>query len=200
MASKTGKKTTAKPTTAKPPATRNRPPRKTAKPKYSELEPEKKRSLTVPLIFIGTLGACYYLFSSSDEDVQVQQYTYQSLKECEADWGGDEGNCQPEEASSTSSGGGSSGGGSYGHGYNSFYSDNASTSNQRYRGPRFFWQRNGSEGHPVEVRPDGSTRQISGARLTSGQASSHAFSSHVTSGSISRGGFGSSAGHFSAGG
>ena len=197
MASKTAKKTTSK-----PPATRSRTPRKAARPKLPELQPEKKRSLTVPLIFIGTLGALYYMFSSSDEDVQVQQYSYQSQQDCQADWGSDDANCQPDQSSS----GGTSGGSSVGHGgsyasssYNSFYGDNTN-SGQRYNGPRFFWQRTGSGGHPVEIRPDGSTRQISGAKLSVGQSSSHAFASHASSGSISRGGFGSSAGHFSAGG
>lgn len=197
MASKTRKRTTSK-----PPATRSPAARKIERPRPPVATVEKKRSLTVPLIFIGTLGAFYYLFSSNDEDVQVQQYTYQNLQDCQADWGSDDANCQPEQSSS----GSSSGGTSSGHGgayttssYNSFYGDNTN-SGQRYNGPRFFWQRTGSGGYPVEIRPDGSTRQISGAKLSVGQASSHAFSSHVSSGSISRGGFGSSAGHFSAGG
>lgn len=191
MAGKTGKKIPSK-----PPATRSRASRK------ARLQPlaattESKRSLTVPLIFLGTLGAFYYMFSSSDEDVQVQQYTYQNLQECQADWGMDDANCWPED----SAGGGSSGSSSYGHGsyYNSSYGYNTNNE-QRYRGPRFFWQRTGSGGHPVEIRPDGSTRQINGAKLSVGQTSSHAFASHVSSGTVSRGGFGSSAGHFSAGG
>jgi len=190
MASKTAKKTPPK-----PPATRSRAPRKPrAKP---PVVTESKRSLTVPLIFLGTLGAFYYMFSSSDEDVQVQQYSYQNLQECQADWGTDDGNCQPED----SSGGTSSGGSTYGHGssYSSFYGNNTSTE-QRYRGPRFFWQRTGSGGYPVEIRADGSTRQISGSHLSVGQPSSRASATHVSSGTISRGGFGSSAGHFSAGG
>lgn len=166
-----------------------------------ELATEKKRSLTVPLIFIGTLGALYYMFSSSDEDVQVQQYSYASLEDCQADWGMDAGNCQAETVSGNTSGGSSSGhGGSYpSNSSNSLYGNNTNNG-RRYSGPRFFWQRSGSDGHPVEIRPDGSTRQISGARLSVGQPSSRALGSSLTSGRISRGGFGSSAGRFSAGG
>lgn len=143
----------------------------------------------MPLIFIGTLGAFYYMFSSNDENVDVQQYTYQSLADCQADWGTDAGNCQSEPASS-----------GYGSTHGFYGSSYGSNTAQRYTGPRFFWQRTASGGHPVEVLPDGSTRPISGARLSSGSGSTRAISTHVTSGSISRGGFGSSAGRFSSGG
>lgn len=159
------------------------------KPLKASETPEKKRSLTVPLIFIGTLGAMYYFFSSSDEEIQVRQDSYLSLQDCQADWGSDPENCRVEQSPSTSSSS---------HGFYST-SDNSARSTY-YSGPRYYWQRTSSGGYPMEIRPDGSTRQITSARITNGQASSHAFSSKSSSGFISRGGFGSSAGHFSSGG
>lgn len=150
----------------------------------------------MPLIFIGTLGAMYYFLSSSDEDVQVRQDSYLSLQDCQADWGSDDPErCRADDSLDNSS---SHGGGSASH---SFYTSQANNDvrSTHYSGPRYFWQRTDTGGYPMEIRPDGTTRQITGAKVSNGQPS-HAFGSKFSSGSVSRGGFGSSAGHFSAGG
>ena len=89
------------------------------------------------------------MFSSNDENVDVQQYTYQSLADCQADWGTDAGNCQPEPASS-----------GYGSTHGFYGSSYGSNTAQRYTGPRFFWQRTASGGHPVEVLPDAISQDV----------------------------------------
>jgi uncharacterized protein YgiB involved in biofilm formation len=64
-----------------------------------------------------------------------------------------------------------------------------------YYGPRYYWDR--SAGYPVAVSPDGETRPVTNSYLTRGTPST---ARGVTTSTISRGGFGSIARGFSAGG
>ncbi len=65
-----------------------------------------------------------------------------------------------------------------------------------YYGPRYYWDRD--LGKPVEVKPDGNTRVLSDVSNVTDTGSSHGKSEHL--GSYSRGGFGSTARGFTAGG
>lgn len=65
-----------------------------------------------------------------------------------------------------------------------------------YYGPRYYWDRD--LGKPVEVKSDGSTRVLSDVSNVSDSGSLHAKPEYV--GSYSRGGFGSTARGFTAGG
>jgi uncharacterized protein YgiB involved in biofilm formation len=160
-----------------------------------------KKSLSVPLVFLGTLGlsACQEP-PTEIAQVDVHQEFYSSLEDCAQDWGSDPANCTPETsasiadgvATSSSSSASSSGGG--GHGGSSF---------TRYSGPRYYWFRTESGGgYPVAIDHNGDTRRISqGFVANSGpSARPHSVSSsvkptslpsHLTATpSISRGGFG----------
>lgn len=169
-------------------------------------EPKQRgRSLTVPLIFIGTLGAGWYYFSPDAQEVNVRQDSYVSLEDCQKDWGDDPNNCQSEGApaggtSTSLADNGGSGSGSHANSYVGGGGGSIYRPTSHYHGPRYYWQRDSSgSGRPMAVAPDGSTRPISGARITP-SGPSRSVGSSFSSGTVSRGGFGSSAGHFSAGG
>ncbi|MBS0352383.1 MAG: hypothetical protein JSR83_00545 [Proteobacteria bacterium] len=137
-----------------------------------------KRSKRIPLLVIGTAG----LIAGCDGggDVQeLKQDFYAGREACERDWGRDPRNCQED------------GGAGGGHGSGSGARGSSST----YAGPRYYWDR--SAGHPVAVSPSGETRIVSDSYLSRG-APSTARGTVVSS--VSRGGFGSSAHGFSAGG
>lgn len=139
-----------------------------------------KRSRKIPLLVIGTAG----LITGCDGggDVQeVRQDFYASREACEKDWGLDPRNCHDD-------GGGSGGGSGYG-------GSSGSRSNSTYAGPRYYWDR--SAGHPIAVSPSGETRVVSDSYLSRGAQSA---ARGTTVSSVSRGGFGSSAHGFSAGG
>ena len=131
-----------------------------------------KRSLSVPLVSLGTLGA---LSGCSDEppantEVQVKQDFYASLEDCQRDWGTEPQNCQQALGTTTVNGQdtvtsgytganvsanpGATTGTSTGSGYHHIYS-----------GPRYFWYRNEYGGYPMAVDPDGKTRPVSGSRI-----------------------------------
>ena len=128
-----------------------------------------KRSKLVPLIVIGSLTTL--AGCGRDDPLEVKQQSYRSLDDCKKGWG-DERNCST--SSSARSGGGYGGG---------------------YWGPRYYWDRD--LGRPVAVGPNGETRVITNARISSGGSMS-GFTSRA--GTISRGGFGSFAHGFSMGG
>lgn len=109
-----------------------------------------KRSISVPLIFLGTLGA---LSACSDDppantEVHVKQDFYVSLDDCREDWGSEPENCQQAHDARTTSSTGSHGSSLY-----------------HYSGPRYFWYRNASGGHPMALDADGKTRPVIGSRI-----------------------------------
>ncbi len=129
-----------------------------------------KRSISVPLIFLGTLGA---LSGCSDEppantEVNVKQDFYANLNDCQQDWGSEPQNCQ--QALTTTNVNGQD---TVSHGYaggNTTSSHSTSTSyhsgsGYSYSGPRYFWYRNESGGYPVAIDRDGNTRSIIGSRI-----------------------------------
>lgn len=141
-----------------------------------------KRSLTVKLVFLGTVASAVTA-CGREEKIQVHQQTYASREACEADWGRDNDDCKPDTTSPSS--GGSHGGGS------------------AYVGPRYYWDR--GLGHPMVVEPSGATRPAPGSHVTANGSSlaravSTASASRSSSGSVVRGGFGTSAHAMSAGG
>lgn len=138
-----------------------------------------KRSISVPLIFLGTLGA---LSGCSDElpantEMQVKQDFYASLEDCQRDWGSEAQNCQQALGTTTVNGQDTVTSG--------YTASNATTGNTssgntstttsagyhgggggyRYAGPRYYWYRNESGGYPMAVDPDGKTRSIIGSRI-----------------------------------
>lgn len=138
-----------------------------------------KRSKKIPLLVIGTAGLL--AGCGGDGDVQeLKQDFYAGREACEKDWGRDPRNCREEGGSGTGSGGSSG----IGRG-----------SGATYAGPRYYWDR--SAGHPVAVSSSGETRVVSDSYLSRG-APSTARGTVVSS--VSRGGFGSTAHGFSAGG
>ncbi|WP_088179372.1 hypothetical protein [Zoogloea sp. LCSB751] len=138
-----------------------------------------KRSKKIPLLVIGTAGLLAGCSGSSDMQ-ELKQDFYAGREACEKDWGSDPRNCREE------SGGGAGSGGSSGR---------TSSSGSTYAGPRYYWDR--SAGHPVAVSSSGETRVVSDSYLSRG-APSTAHGTVVSS--VSRGGFGSTAHGFSAGG
>lgn len=143
-----------------------------------------KRSISVPLIFLGTLGGLTYCHQRCDipanTDVQVKQDQYVNLNDCQRDWGIDPQNCRETPANSALTAG--PGGGAH-----------------TYSGPRYFWYRHENGGYPVAIDPDGTTHQITGSHITASGAefarqttSSHSsIPTHMTASSgVLRNGFG----------
>lgn len=176
-----------------------------------------KRSISVPLIFLGTLGAlsgCSFEPPANTE-VQVKQDFYASLEDCQRDWGKEPENCQQAMTTNSVNGqddvtSGFAGGGassvagnptSAGHSYvGSVYP---------YSGPRHYWYHTESGGYPMQVDRDGKTRPVfgsnireSGARFSSQTVGTRTpIPTHMTaSKSVSRGGFGGTGRGTSAGG
>jgi hypothetical protein len=113
------------------------------------------------------LGSAVGLYGCDGVSQALQQQKYTSLEQCRHDWG-DPADCRQSPAS---------GGLPF------------------YFGPRYYWDPN--LGRPIGVNPDGTTRGISDAHITSA-GSEVGVTSHA--GSFSRGGFGSSAHGFGASG
>lgn len=176
-----------------------------------------KRSLSVPLVFLGTLGA---LSGCSDEppantEVQVKQDFYASLEDCQRDWGTEPQNCQQALGTTTVNGQDT-----VTSGYNGSNASSGSTSGTAsagfhggggggYAGPRYYWYRNESGGYPMAVDPDGKTRPVSGSRIPESGArfasqsvsTRTAMPTHLTaSKGVIRSGFGSFGRGLSAGG
>lgn len=134
-----------------------------------------KRSISVPLIFLGTLGGLTYCHNSSDvpanTEVQVKQDYYASLDDCQRDWGTEAQNCQQalttttvngqDTVSSGYAGSNASSGSAIGTSSAGTYSSSA----YHYYGPRYFWYRHESGGHPMAIDPDGKTRPVIGSRI-----------------------------------
>lgn len=109
------------------------------------------------------------MFSEEETAEQLKQDRYASKAECTRDWGSEQ-HCQetPPGTSYTIDGGGSK---------------------DRYRGPRYYWDR--SAGHPVMVTDSGVHQPMPSAH-SAGSPLSHSTGS-VDTGTVTRGGFG----HFS---
>lgn len=141
-----------------------------------------KRSISVPLIFLGTLGA---LSGCSDEppantEVQVKQDFYASLDDCQRDWGNEPENCQ-QALTTTSVNGQDTVSSGYAGSNAATDSTNAMTSagtpsassssgfhgggGYRYSGPRYYWYRNEQGGYPMAVDSSGKTRPVIGSRI-----------------------------------
>lgn len=140
-----------------------------------------KRSLSVPLLFLGTLGLTGCGPQPLEQaDVPIRQDFYTSATDCRNDWGNEAEHCQPTQPNSAS--------GTGGHG------------SSVYAGPRYYWDH--GSGRPFEVMPSGQTRPIIGSNLISPN-STRASSSNFSRGTVSvaRGGFGGfGGGHASSGG
>lgn len=138
-----------------------------------------KRSISVPLIFLGTLGA---LSGCSDDtpantEVQVKQDFYASLEDCQRDWGSEAQNCQQALGTTTANGQDTvtSGYAASNATASNTTSGTASTTSSagyhgggggyRYSGPRYFWYRHENGGYPMAVEADGKTRSIIGSRI-----------------------------------
>lgn len=145
---------------------------------------KKSKSVKLTVLGFGALSVGALLsgcdIASSPPDMhsemmnsEIRRNSYASKQECEKEWGSSTDDCQ-----SNSSGSG-------------------------YVGPNYFWSH--SAGHPYVVQPDGKLRPIPGSSLA-GNSPSSATSSEIirpapSHGSMtSRGGFGSTARSFSAGG
>lgn len=185
-----------------------------------------KRSLSVPLIFLGTLGA---LTGCGDEppantEVPVKQDFYASLEECQRDWGNEPENCQQALTTTTVNGQDT---------VNSGYAGSNGTANSsstispavttsttsstgfhgggayRYSGPRYYWYRNEQGGYPMAVDSNGKTRPVIGSRIppSGAQFANQTLSTHTSmpthmtgSKGVIRSGFGSTARGLSGGG
>ncbi len=133
-----------------------------------------KRSITVPLIFLGTLGGLTYCHNSADvpanTEVQVKQDFYASLDDCQRDWGSEAQNCQQALTTTTVNGQDTVTSGYAGSNVatgspNMTTSAGVPSGSYGYSGPRYFWYRNESGGYPMAVDPDGKTRPIIGSRI-----------------------------------
>lgn len=135
-----------------------------------------KRSITVPLIFLGTLGGLTYCHNSADVPadtvVQVKQDFYASLEDCQRDWGSEAQNCQQALGTTTVNGQDTVTSGYTGTNAATGSSSSASSGyhgggggGYRYSGPRYFWYRNESGGYPMAIDPDGKTRPVIGSRI-----------------------------------
>ena len=109
-----------------------------------------KRSISVPLIFLGTLGGLTYCHQRCDipayTDVQVKQDQYDKLNDCQRDWGTEPQNCQETPPNSSPTAGLSGGA-------------------HTYSGPRYFWYRHENGGYPMAIDPDGTTRPVKGSHI-----------------------------------
>ena len=168
-----------------------------------------KRSITVPLIFLGTLGGLTYCHNSTEgpanTEVQVKQEFYASLEECQRDWGTEPQNCQQALATTTVNGQDTVSSGYAGSNASSgTLSSTASTGyhsgGYAYSGPRYYWYRNENGGYPMRLDPDGKTHPVngshireSGAKFASQTISTRtSMPTHMTaSKGVMRGGFGS---------
>lgn len=130
-----------------------------------------KRSLSVPLVFLGTLGA---LSGCSDEpparsEVHVKQDFYASLEDCQRDWGTEPQNCQQALSTTTANGQDTVSSGYTGTNANASPGTSATGTgsgyNHIYSGPRYFWYRNEYGGYPMAVDADGKTRPVNGSRI-----------------------------------
>lgn len=138
-----------------------------------------KRSISVPLIFLGTLGG---LSGCSDgppanTEVQVKQDFYASLEDCQRDWGTEVQNCQQALTTTTVNGqdtvtSGYAGSNATTGNATSGYSNTTTSAGYhgggagyRYSGPRYYWYRHENGGYPMAVDPDGKTRSIIGSRI-----------------------------------
>lgn len=143
-----------------------------------------KRSISVPLIFLGTLGGLTYCQQRCDipanTDIQVKQDQYVNLNDCQRDWGTEPQNCQETPPNSVPTAGLSGG-------------------SHTYSGPRYFWYRHENGGYPMAIEPDGTTRYVMGSHITASGAefarqttSSHSsMPTHMTASSgVLRNGFG----------
>lgn len=167
-----------------------------------------KRSISVPLIFLGTLGGLTYCQQRCDvtADIEVQAKTdyYATLNDCQRDWGTEAPNCQEIQNTkpinwlhSASSGPATT-----------YFSgtDRAPSSasihdgkGYAYSGPRYYWYRTENGGYPMALDPDGKTRALkdsrvpeSGAKFASQSVSTRTtLPKHMTaSEGVLRGGFG----------
>jgi hypothetical protein len=141
-----------------------------------------KRSLSVPLIFLGTLGG---LTGCGDEppantEVQVKQDFYASLEDCQRDWGNEPENCQQALTTTNFNGqdtvsSGYAGSNAATDSTNAMTSAGTSTTTSsagfhggggyRYSGPRYYWYRNEYGGYPMAVDSSGKTRPVIGSRI-----------------------------------
>ncbi len=117
---------------------------------------------------------------------ELQQDFYTTKEDCEKDWGTESEDCAPTAGLAASNGANLTNG-----------TDTSSTlaPMYHYAGPRYYWNR--AIGHPIAVSANGVSRVVSHGAMSTGSASS---GKSMPAGSITRGGFGSTAHGFSAGG
>jgi hypothetical protein len=133
------------------------------------------------------LGSALGLYACDNPTQALYRQRYDSLEECRRDWG-DPDDCRPVGGTGGTGGGiGGSGGGAGG---------STGAHGGFYYGPRYYWD--SASGRPIEVRPDGSTRNIgslrpAGAGVQVGAESVHLGGVRTGAGFVTRGGFGGSA-------
>lgn len=113
------------------------------------------------------LGSALGLYACDEAREDLKQQRYASLDECRRDWG-NPADCRQSPVVPGQP----------------FY----------YYGPRYYWDPNLAR--PIAVNPDGTTRAITDARITSAGSES-GVTTHI--GTFSRGGFGSSGHGFGGG-
>lgn len=147
-----------------------------------------KKSLSVPLVCLGTLGSLASLTGCdkgndvpAQTEVQVKQDFYTSLEDCQRDWGSDPLNCRAamgttevdgqtqvssgftgQTSPSTSAGDPATAAAS---GQAVATGPSAYPHGYGYSGPRYYWFRNEQGGYPVALEPNGQTRAIANSRI-----------------------------------
>jgi hypothetical protein len=177
-----------------------------------------KRSLYVPLIFLGTLATLTKFNNDSDipatTEIPIKQDFYTSLEECQRDWGSEPQNCRQAMTTQNFNGqeslvNGYSGSDSSSHTSTSIVTTSSSSSTHTYSGPRYFWYRTENGGYPMTIDSEGKTRPVissrippSGAQFATQTVTTHAsMPTHLTaSHSVIRGGFGGTGHGMSSGG
>ncbi len=124
----------------------------------------RKRSMVVSLVLVGAASGCGNL----EENRTAQRDVYESVADCQADWGSDEGSCEPVNDEPTR---------------HRIIGSNTAYSRSAYYGPAY-----NPGNRPNTFRTSNGTMHTVGQRA----ASSHPVSR--SGGSVSRGGFGHSAG------
>lgn len=134
-----------------------------------------KRSISVPLIFLGTLGGLTYCQQRcvipANSIVQLKQDQYANLNDCQRDWGTEPENCQapptsPQVNDQKPLKGDLS---------DLFQAHSKQTTGRigdvyAYDGPRYFWYRHENGGYPMTIQPDGTTRKVMGGHVTTSGA------------------------------
>jgi hypothetical protein len=134
----------------------------------------RKRSMVVSLVLVGAASGCGNL----EENRSAQRDVYESVADCQADWGSDEGSCEPvaDDASAATRG------------------TTGTSSSSYYRPTRYYGPHYTSGARPGSIRSSNGSTHTVGNRAASSHTVSRGSRGGSSGGSVSRGGFGHSAG------